>query len=360
MGQIGAWFGRKKPIKPYLSCHHLERGLVFWPQAVTACCANPATGETPIVAPFTGELGTAAILDGRREIIARHKTGDIVPECRGCPRLTQGTWQPEDGFGYYPIDDVTIAHFTTCNIRCNYCYTVNRPDLAAPLSKAPRVLKTFEKLIADRTLAPYATIRFSGGEPTLLPEFEALLTLLTDYGARCIVYTNAVIRSQAILDALRRDKVELILGIDAVTRETYRAIKKMDYNETVWKTVAAYAASAVAGARNKVWAKFIFCEENYREAEAFVARVAKAGIRHVYYDFDASRGRGEGGDRAHLGPLPEEIVEYTARLRRSCAAHRIEVEFAQAGLAWLTPEREAAIEIALAAMSGEEQFVQAK
>jgi len=272
----------------YLSCHHLERGLVFYPSRATACCANPATGDTPTLAPFTAELTAEQILEGRAKIIARHKAGDIVPECRGCPRLVEGTWQSEDGYGEYPIDDVTIAHFTTCNIRCNYCYTVTRPELSAPLSKAPRILQTFEQLIAEGQLAPYATVRFSGGEPTLLPEFEPLLTLLTNHGVHSHVYTNAVKLSDAILNALRQDKVELILGIDAAYAATYKAIKKMNYNETVWKNVAVYCATQRREATAKIWAKFIFCGENYAEATAFVERAAAAGVKHVYYDFDAT------------------------------------------------------------------------
>jgi len=324
----------------YLSCHHLERGLVFYPSRATACCANPATGDTPTLAPFTAELTAEQILEGRAKIIARHKAGDIVPECRGCPRLVEGTWQSEDGYGEYPIDDVTIAHFTTCNIRCNYCYTVTRPELSAPLSKAPRILQTFEQLIAEGQLAPYATVRFSGGEPTLLPEFEPLLTLLTNHGVHSHVYTNAVKLSDAILNALRQDKVELILGIDAAYAATYKAIKKMNYNETVWKNVAVYCATQRREATAKIWAKFIFCGENYAEATAFVERAAAAGVKHVYYDFDASRAR-PGMDRDGLGLLPDEVADQVAALRHQCAIRGIEANFAQAGLAWLTPEREA-------------------
>lgn len=321
----------------YLSCYHLERGLVFYPFRTTPCCANPATGATPALELFTRELTAEQILDGRARIIARHKAGDIVAECQGCPRLTEGTWQAEDGFGEHPIADVTIAHFTTCNIRCNYCYTVTDPKLNAPLSKAPRLLRTFEDLVARKLLAPYAIVRFSGGEPTLLPEFEPLLTLLTNHGARIMVYTNATQKSPAIIDALERDRIELILGIDAAHSETYQTIKKMDLNEAVWANVAAYCAARPPGGINKVWAKFIFCLENYREAAAFVQRAAAAGVKHIYYDFDASRAR-PGLNRGGI-PLPEEVVDQFAILRHECARRDIEAVFAQAGLAWLTPER---------------------
>lgn len=244
--------------------------------------------------------------------------------------------------GSHAIDEVTVAPFSSCNIRCNYCYTVTNPEQTSPLSKAPRVLPVFEELIERKLLSPSATVRFSGGEPTLSPEFESLLTLLNDYGVRSIVYTNATVRSDAIMEALRRDKVELILGIDAATIGVYKAIKKMNYNEKVWKVVAEYCAAMKPDGINRVWAKFIFCMENYQEAEHFVRRAEAAGVRYVYYDFDTTRVRSD-DLRGGVG-LPEEVTRYVAVLRHECMKRGIIVEFAEAGLPWLTPDRVARIE----------------
>jgi organic radical activating enzyme len=347
-GGVVQGFERGKE-ETYASCYHLQRGLVFYPGKVHACCANPVTGRTPVIAEFAGgDLSIEAVVAGRKRITDQHKAGIIVPECEQCPRLAEDTWEQDDPrYGAEPINEVTIAHFTTCNIRCNYCYTVrSEADAMAPLSKVPRLLGTFEKLVERGDLAPFSTIRFSGGEPTLLPEFEPLLTLLADHGVRSIVYTNATRRSPAILRALARDKVELILGIDAATRETYKAIKKMDYNEAVWENVAAYAKAAVPGSSNKIWGKFIFTLQNYNEARQFVERAVEAGLRHIYYDFDSNNTIDVIEGIRSTG-LPDEICERLAELRYDCAVNGIEVSFAESGVAWLTPERTARIEAAL-------------
>jgi organic radical activating enzyme len=327
----------------YLSCRHLERGMVFNPgRVITPCCMNPATGLVPELVPFNGPgFSVDGMLRARAEMIARHKAGDIAKGCQHCPRLTSGEWSAAE-MGAYAIHDVTVAPFSSCNIRCNYCYTVTNPEQSSPLSKAPRVLPVFEELIERKLLAPDATVRFSGGEPTLSPEFEPLLHLLNNYGVRSIVYTNATKRSDAIMEALDRDQIELILGIDAASVEVYKAIKRMNYHEKVWKVTAEYCAAMKPNAVNKVWAKFIFCLENYKEAAHFVRRADAAGAKYVYYDFDSTRVR-LGGSRDGVG-LPEEVAEYVAVLRHECMKRGIMVEFAEAGLAWLTPERATRIE----------------
>jgi organic radical activating enzyme len=333
----------------YLSCRFIERGLVFQPsRAISPCCVNPAGADYPILTTYDGAgFSLEAVLEARSRIIARHKAGAIEPACQGCPKLQEADWGAI--MSPYAVDEITIAPFSSCNIRCNYCYTMVKGPWTSPLSKAPRLLPMFQALIEQKQLDPNATVRFSGGEPTLSPEFEPLLELLTGYGARCIVYTNATKRSDAIIGALRRDKVELVLGIDAATVAVYKTIKKMNYLEKVWQVTADYCAAARPDAVNKVWAKFIFCAENYHEAEHFVRRAEAAGAKHVYYGLDTSRNVGR--LRQDLGALPEEVTDHIAVFRHACRKRGIEVAFAHHSVPWLSPERIERIEHELARLN---------
>lgn len=324
--------------KRYLSCIHIERGMVLNPKRITACCANPNTGRTPGLAPFTTDVTAEQIADGRKNIIQDHKAGDIREECVGCPRLTDYDWEAYAATHAEPaIVEITLAHFSTCNIFCNYCYTVQQPKhMAAPLSKAPKTLRMFQGLIQNGQISPNATVRFSGGEPTISPEFEDVLTLLSDHGCRSIVYTNAVKRSDAIVRALKMDRVGLVVGIDAASREVYMAIKERDYLDRVWTNLAIYTAAHRPQSTNQVWAKFIFCEENYEEALTFVELASAAGARGIYYDFDASKIKARGAPK----DLPEAVPLRAAQLVAECERRGLEVAFAQSGFPWFTPERQ--------------------
>src|SRR5262249_11856831 len=130
----------------YLSCRFIERAVTFYPGQVTACCANPATGLTPQITPFnSGELSADALMEALSKIGVGHKLGNMVSARESWPPLVEEESTPRTS-GDYAIDEVTIAHFSSCNIRCNYCYTVTTPELTAPLSKAPRMLPTFQQL----------------------------------------------------------------------------------------------------------------------------------------------------------------------------------------------------------------------
>ena len=99
-------------MKRYLSCRYIERGIVFSPgRVITPCCVNPATGLVPELVPFNGsDFSIDGMLEARAEMIRRHKSGDIVKGCQGCPRLTEREWNIKET-GPYAIDEVTVAPF---------------------------------------------------------------------------------------------------------------------------------------------------------------------------------------------------------------------------------------------------------
>jgi sulfatase maturation enzyme AslB (radical SAM superfamily) len=257
-------------------------------------------------------------------------------------------WEPSERcLDRLEIESVSLAYFSTCNIRCNYCFTVQlNDDQLTPLGRAPRLYNILRKLFEEGHFEANPEILFAGGEPTLTPEFERLLNLFSEHGCRVSIITNAVKRSQAIVDSLKRGNLKVVMGIDAATADVYKAIKKMNYNEAVWTNAAEYAAAGEADASNAVWGKFIVLVENFHETEQFIERAEAAGIRHVYFDVDVTRAESRvtpwRAARGEIG-MPEEIAEKIALFIYEGLNRSMEVDFMSCGLTWFTPERKARI-----------------
>ena len=64
---------------------------------------------------------------------------------------------------------------------------------------------------------PKAVIRFGGGEPTILPEFEALVDYFIEVGRRFFINTSGVRYSPAIERMILRGNADdrLVISIDS-------------------------------------------------------------------------------------------------------------------------------------------------
>jgi molybdenum cofactor biosynthesis enzyme MoaA len=302
----------------YHSCEYIEGGVVFYPKKITACCVSHGPKGQPKLIDFDGgELPLEDIQEWRRNTIAAHKRGEFVPDCDGCPLLVKRAWGQQTE---HSIHMVTIVHYSHCNLRCGYCYTVTAPHLNIKPKKVYDLLPIFKQLIETRALSPKAEIRFSGGEPTILGEFEDLLDLVSAYGPRIRIYTNVVVRSEAVLRALAKKRVELVMGIDAATDEVYKAVKGRNVNKQVWDNVAAY----VAIDPDNCWAKMIIRRDNICDVKAFVDRCVECGVRKVYYDLDGN-----------IGAIEEKAddiyVNALALLKYECEKQGIETACAEVG-----------------------------
>ena len=306
--------------EPYYSCEYIEGGIVFYPNRISACCVSHLGGRggQPQITEFTGgELPIEKIEEWRRQTIEAHKREEFIPECKGCPLLAKGAWGTKRE---YSIHMITIAHFSHCNLRCGYCYTVHSPHLNIRPKLVYDLLPIFKQLIESRTLSPKAEIRFSGGEPSVLPEFEELLDMVSAYGPRIRIYTNAVVRSEAVLRALAKKRVELVLGIDAATDDVYKKVKGRNVNRQVWDNVAAY----VAIDPDNCWAKMIIRRENICDVMPFVERCEKIKVRKVYYDLDALIG-------GRADQCDDDYVQALALIKYECEKRGIETACAEVG-----------------------------
>ena len=117
-----------------------------------------------------------------------------------------------------------IVPIRRCNLACTYCNEFDKDSLPVP---TPEMLKRIDKLAALGT----AIITFSGGEPTLHPGLDDLITRVREHGAIATVITNGYLLTPARIKALNAAGLDYLqISIDNVEPDevSKKSLKVLD------------------------------------------------------------------------------------------------------------------------------------
>jgi pyruvate-formate lyase-activating enzyme len=142
------------------------------------------------------------------------------------------------------LEDITQR----CNLRCPTCFADSSPELSGVVP-LPEVLASIDRRLA-RENGRLDVVMLSGGEPTLHPDFPALLSALRDRNiVRVLVNTNGVLlaRDDELLDVLHRNssQVEVYLQFDGLRRETYLHHRNADLTSIKQRAVQRLSDAGV-------------------------------------------------------------------------------------------------------------------
>ncbi|MBQ4077720.1 radical SAM protein [bacterium] len=227
----------------YISCKWLESGVCFdngvYGSNVKLCCymSAPGGGNTMIFEDYHGsKINWDEFFRIKREYREIQKKGEMVPGCVGCVFLEEQDWLQEDY-----IDNIIFDHFTKCNCCCTYCYTEEdkkRYNTLKTYNIYPIVKEMFDKKIIRRGGA----IGFGGGEPTILPEFDKLISLFLKNGFDDMrVPSSGIKYSPVIAKGISTGQLSVVVSIDSSSRETYKKIKQIDAFNKVCANLKKYA-----------------------------------------------------------------------------------------------------------------------
>lgn len=299
----------------YASCEWLEGGLAFNRRSLHACLIVHHRTGLPFFADYAGgELPLEKVLTLREEMRAARRRGIVQSECAGCPHLTTRAWPVPR----HAIEIVGIAHYSACNIECNYCFLQTQdPASFADGYRPYPLVPVFERLIREGHLAPGAIIDWGGGEPTIYREFDALLEMMLAHGTFHYIHTNGTRLPPPLRHGAPAERVHVICSVDAGLPETYFRIKKRDFLERVWSNLEEYVRLGV-----KVSLKYIVTGDNCGDAdlEAFVERARRVGAHELIVDMDYDH------------PSPDEkIVRALGRLKGLLQAAGLPARFGFTG-----------------------------
>lgn len=278
----------KDSKKVFKSCELIEHGfMVDNSNCVRVCSIITKNDGRPILyRDYTGEIFDKEDFFARKW---KHRNltrqGSYPFECEGCPMLVEKEWDDDDY-----IDNILFAHWVDCNSRCIYCGATTE-EFVRENYRYYDFTPAIREMINNGSLIRSAKIDFAGGEPTVYPEFEELLTLFLKEGFNNLfINTSGIKYSPSIRNAIKSNQATLTISIDAGSKELHKKIKRVNSFDKVWSNIHEYSkAQQESGTKEKICLKYIFVPDVNvikKEIDLFYDRVTQEKIDHVALSLD--------------------------------------------------------------------------
>lgn len=270
----------------YKSCDLLEHGLLFDVDNIAVCCLSPHRNlyATRLINNYHGEsIDWDKLFSLKQKIKDAQKTGKVFPVCEGCYNLNEKEWSSENF-----VKDIYISHWAHCNCDCSYCYfkydkRINKDFV--PYKIMPILIDMKEKNI----LREGGNIIFSGGEATILDEFDDILNFFYPIDLKIISVNSSGIKyNETLAKGIEMGKAELTVSIDSSDRDLYKKVKQIDAFDKVIANIKRYAEKQVKSDK-LVRLKYIIIpgvNDSIEEIEKWLQLSESIGIKYVIIDLE--------------------------------------------------------------------------
>ncbi len=258
----------------------------FEHQRLETCCfsCHSGGGRITLQNDYSGEpIDWDKLFELKRKYREEHRKGNLLPNCVGCVFLEEKDWDDDDYINFLQFN-----YWVRCNSRCTYCYEVQNKkmfDKIKPYDAVPVVTD----MIQRRILRPGGEVSFGGGEPTVAPEFDKLINLLTENGFRNMrIHSSGIKFSPAIEDAIRKGVLNVVISVDSGSDKTYKKIKRVNAYKKVIENMRKYAA-ANNNNFGLMTSKYIIIpnvNDNRKEIDMWIDSVRKVGGRWLALDIE--------------------------------------------------------------------------
>ncbi|SFU65740.1 radical SAM protein [Butyrivibrio sp. INlla21] len=302
-------------------CPLMQSALIFQHDRIQNCCENMIFSNVPhadysdnnciediysmkkmaqeqisILDEIEGKLDKDALLfemkDGRwayNPELKDTKTTNSGLHCLHCESAEKWWWSKEK----FTIDylQVTANSDSFCNFKCCYCcegmqeyIPGNRASVSDKIVKVISEIKNSNDKIV---MADKVVLDVASGEPALYKGLEKVTSVLPD--AYFHILTNASVYSETIQKLITDGKGEILVSLDAGTKNTFKEVKGVDIFETVYKNLEKYRGFG------KVTLKYIMLpglNDNENDIDGFLDICKKINPEKVYiardciYDYD--------------------------------------------------------------------------
>ncbi len=251
----------------YKSCYSFNRGLCFNDSRIVYCTlGNTAQNkEYPVlIENYNGEpIDWEKILDKIEKEKINRKNGMIADCCKDCLMIEEQDWDADNEIRKFKY--ILFANWSACNSACRYCWKDEKDFLIEDVDTKKinpndtyDIIPIVRDLIDKNLLSEDATIDFAGGEPTMYYKFDEALKMFIDAKIKhIIIHTNAINYSEEIERAIREGIADVVVSIDAGTKEVHEKIKRVVSFDRVMTNLDKYCKARQPQNSNSVRSKYI-------------------------------------------------------------------------------------------------------
>ena len=272
------------PEDEVLSCSKIESGLRLGDDGIRACCMGA------IVSPLFWEAKEASGIEISNSMVQDRRialfkalndkeSGNI--SCKRCDMVKPKAFKDVN---FSELGHVNLAHYSMCNLRCNFCGFTQHNIFTPPQYDALSILKQFKA----EDVQWDSFVDLNGGEPTLLKDLDEYIEYFATRGIRILLYTNAVRYSQVIYEGVKNGTITwLITSLDAGTPSSFETIKGRGRYNDVLENLTRYAKAGSEGLGNLA-VKYIFSDQNTSDDDVtgFVYAMLAIRPQKVWLTFD--------------------------------------------------------------------------
>lgn len=288
----------------YKSCYWIEAGINFDTNSYKVCCLYSAKGggNTIVKDNYKGEsIDWDEFFDFKKNIKDLHKNGSIYPKCEGCIFLEDRDWDDN----HTKISMINLDYWTKCNSKCSYCHTMQDKNKYNSF-KNYNFLPILKDMVKKDILRPYGHVSFGGGEVTLLREFDKLLYIFMKTGFPLTrIHSSCIKYSKAVEKGLSDGCVDLIVSVDAGSKQLHEKIKQVKSFDKVWKNLKKYASHQKNPIAVK--SKYILIpgvNDDIREIDLWLKTSKENGINCVIQEIESK------WFYARRENVPDEVIAY--------------------------------------------------
>jgi SynChlorMet cassette radical SAM/SPASM protein ScmF len=226
--------------------------------------------------------------------------------------------------GIPPLTSLYLYISGSCNLACRHCWIT--PTFQQENSNGKYLeLTHIKKAIQQSRPLGLCSVKLTGGEPLLHPQFREIISLIAKEGLGITIETNGILADRELAQLLkaRSPGAFISVSVDGAAAETHDNLRG----------VKGCFEQAISGIRNLVQSGFrpqLICtlhKGNMEQVEKVVELAEKLGCNSVKFNHVQKVGRGKQFDKKMLLHISEVIELYKNIERVLVEKYKIPIHF---------------------------------